>query len=97
MDLGSTIIELRKKREMKQNELAVKAKIASSHLSLIEKNKKDVNIKTLTAIAKALKIPLPILFFLSISKEDIPSSKKDSYNLLSPLINSLVDSIFIKD
>ena len=97
MELGDAIISLRKKKQMLQKDLALKANISSPHLSLIEQDKTDVNVKTLTAIAEALEIPLPVLFFLSMSDKDVPEEKKDTYKLLSPLINSLVDSIFIND
>lgn len=95
MNIGGAIEGLRKKKEIRQNELADKAQITQSYLSLIESNKKEPNLKTLKAIADALEVPLPIIFFLSITDEDIPKEKQDSYKLLSPLINNVIKDIFI--
>jgi len=95
MNIGGAIEGLRKKKEIRQNELAEKAKITQSYLSLIESNKKEPNLKTLRAIAEALEVPLPIIFFLSITEDDIPRGKKESYKLLSPLVNSVIQDVFI--
>lgn len=97
MGLGDAILTMRKRKNMLQKDLAAKAKISSSHLSLIEQDKTDVNIKTLEAIADALEIPLPILFFISMSEEDVPEKKRDNYSIISSMINGLIDNTFLKD
>ncbi|RFS23928.1 XRE family transcriptional regulator [Chitinophaga silvatica] len=95
MNIGGAIEGLRKKKNIKQNVLAEKAEITQSYLSLIESNKKEPNLKTLKAIADGLEVPLPIIFFLSITPDDIPVEKQESYKLLSPLVNSVIKDIFI--
>jgi XRE family transcriptional regulator, regulator of sulfur utilization len=97
MGLGDAIVTLRKKKNMLQKDLAAKANISSPHLSLIEQDKTDVNMKTLAAIAEALDVPLPILFFKSMSDEDVPENKRDNYGMISSMINGLVDNTFLKD
>ena len=97
MNIGATIENLRKKKNIKQNELAKLSNITPSYLSLIESNKKDPNLSTLRSISTALNTPLPIIFFLSLTEDDIPENKKDSYKLLSPLVKSVISDVFITD
>lgn len=97
MKLGEAITSLRKKRQLLQKDLALKANISSPHLSLIEKDKTDVNLKTLSAIADALEVPLPVLFFFTISDEDVPEEKKAVFQPFYALINGLIDNVFIQD
>lgn len=41
-----------------------------------------------------LHLPLPILYFLSLEKDDIEERKRDAYELLMPSIKSLVNQFF---
>lgn len=97
MNLGDTIKEIRKKKNISQKDLAIGCDITQTYLSLIENNKKEPNITLLRAIACFLNIPLPILFFLSLNNEDIPEEKQSSYKLLAPSINSLIETFFVHD
>jgi transcriptional regulator with XRE-family HTH domain len=97
MTLGEAITSLRKKRQLLQKDLALKANISSPHLSLIEKDKTDVNLKTLASIAEALEVPLPVLFFFTISEKDVPEDKKADFQPFYSLINGLVENVFMGD
>lgn len=94
MNLGQTIQVLRKKRGLKQGELAEASGLAQSYLSLIEKNKKKPNLATIERIGKSLSLPTPILFFLSLDENDIPTDKKDAYALLASPLASLLEEFF---
>jgi hypothetical protein len=48
----------------------------------------------LKRIAEKLHLPLPILYFLSLEKDDIEERKRDAYELLMPSIKSLVNQFF---
>ncbi len=54
--IGGRIREERLKRNLKQCELAGKAKISNSYLSDIEVGRTDPSLKTLERIAKALEM-----------------------------------------
>jgi len=97
MELGSAIVAARKRKDMLQKDLALKANIPASHLSLIEQDKTEVNIRTLEAISKALEIPVPVLFFMAMSKDDVPEPKRESYGLISAMINGLIENTFLTD
>ena len=92
MNIGSAIEIIRKKKSMRQNQLAERAGITQSYLSLIESNKKEPNTKTLKIIASALDTPLPILLLYAIDKEDIPEHKRPAFNVIMPLIQGMIES-----
>lgn len=92
MDIGTTIRELRKKKGLKQNELAEKAHITQAYLSKIENNSKEPTISALKDIANSLDTPLPILFFRSMTFEDVEVEKREAFKILLPSIKGMVDS-----
>ena len=92
MDIGNTIKELRKKKGLKQNELAKKAHITQAYLSKIENNSKEPTISSLRSLAESLEIPLPILFFRSMTIEDVEPHKREAFEILLPSIKGMVDS-----
>jgi len=94
MDLGSVIKNKRKQKGLTQNEFASLCNITQTYLSQIESNLKEPNLSTLKTISKNLKVPLPILFFLSMTEEDIQPSKRKAFKIVSPSVKSLVNEFF---
>ena len=94
MNLGSTIKELRKQKKIPQEILANKSGITQAYLSLIENDKKEPNLSTLKEISKALDTPLPLIFFLSLSEDDVSESKKTIFTQLNPSIKELVSNYY---
>lgn len=94
MDLGTVIKNTRKKKSMTQNELASLCGITQTYLSQIEGNRKEPNLSILKVISEQLEIPLPILFFLSITEEDVDPKKRKSFENITPSIKSLVNELF---
>lgn len=90
MNIGTAIESVRKTKNMSQSELAFQANITQSYLSLIENNKKEPNMKILKSISESLSVPLPFLLLFSITKEDVPESKQESFTVIMPLIKSLL-------
>jgi len=97
MNLGETIKIVRKRKGLSQGELALSIGITQAYLSQIEKNKKNPNLSTLKLLSENLGLPLPVLFFKSIDDSDIPSEKKEAYNLISNTLEDLVDKIFFSE
>lgn len=96
MNIGKSLQEAREKRGLLQKDLAQMAGITQSYLSLIEGNKKEPNIKTVKALADAMGIPAPVIFFLSIEESDIKNvSKRDIFKEISPIINGMISNHFI--
>ena len=65
MNLGKAIKLCRTQKNLKQADLAEKASLSVSYLSLIESGKRDPSFSTIENIALALEIPLSILIFLA--------------------------------
>lgn len=64
MGIGAKIKSLRKKKGLKQIELAKMAGISNTYLSDIEKGRTEPSIKTLTKIANALGVEIDWNIFL---------------------------------
>lgn len=94
MDLGSAIKFIRKQQNISQKELVELAEISQTYLSQLENNQKEPNLKVLKQISTALKVPLPIIFFLALEDEDIPQNKRNIYGLISPTLKSMINEIF---
>ena len=94
MDLGNIIKNIRKQKGLTQNELASLCGITQTYLSQIEGNLKEPNLSTLREISEKLKIPLPILFFLSMTEDDVQPSKRKAFEIVSPSVKSLVNEFF---
>lgn len=94
MDLGIVIKNMRKQKKLTQSEFASLCGITQTYLSQIEGNRKDPNLSILKTISEKLNIPLPILFFLSLTEEDIQPSKRKAFEIISPSVKSLVNEFF---
>lgn len=96
MNLGSTIITLRKNAGLTQAALAEACGLSQTYVSQIEKDKKVPQISTLEKIGNVLEIPWPVLVFLALGQEHIPEGKKDAYALLFPSVRALLLNFFPK-
>lgn len=94
MDLGNTIKKTRKHKGFTQGEFAFTCGITQTYLSQIENNQKEPNLSVLKTIAEKLAVPLPILFFQSITEEDVQPNKREIFNLISPTVKKIIDEIF---
>lgn len=71
MDIGNAIQLARKKRKLSQAELAGRAGISASYLSMLERNRRDPPLSTIRSIADALVMPVEILFFLGAESSEL--------------------------
>ena len=94
MDLGITIKNIRKQQGLTQGEFAEIVGITQTYLSQIENNLREPNLSTLKSVSKGLKTPLPVLFFLSMTEEDVQPKKRDAFKLVSPSVKSLLYEFF---
>lgn len=94
MNLGLVIKNIRKQKGQTQNEFAALCGITQTYLSQIESNLKEPTLSTLKSISEKLNMPLPILFFLSLTKEDVQPNKRKAFEIVSPSVNSLVNEFF---
>jgi transcriptional regulator with XRE-family HTH domain len=77
MNIGQAIKMCRTRRGVSQTDLALRADCSVSYLSMLENNKRDPTLSTLTKIAKALNIPIGILFFLASERDELTGMDKE--------------------
>lgn len=94
MDLGNIIKNIRKQKGQTQVEFALSCGITQTYLSQLESNLKEPNLSTLKSISKNLNVPLPILFFLSMTEDDVQPNKRKAFQIVSPSVKSLVNEFF---
>ncbi len=94
MNLGKTIKDIRGKRNLTQKELATMCEVGQNTISMIESAGKNPNKTTLKKIAEAFKVPVPVLYLLSMEWEDVEESKRDKLKLIVPIIEKSLQQIF---
>ena len=95
MNIGVVVKKLRKDKKMNQGELAKRSGISQTYLSQLEGDKKNPTKSTLYAIAKSLEVPLPVIFWMSLSEVDVSSDKIDMYRKLKPTVDVIIGDLFI--
>lgn len=96
MNLGHTIKHIRKQKKISQIRFAHLCGFTQAYLSQIENNLKEPTLSTLKTISTKLDTPLPIIFFLSLDKNDIKPEKEEAFEIIAPSVHSLVNKFFIE-
>lgn len=92
MNIGRAIRLCRSKRGASQGAVARRASCSVSYLSMLENNKRDPTLSTLTKVAQALQIPVGLLFFLASEQEDLgPIDEKTAGKLMQSVHASLAE------
>ena len=74
--VGERIRELRKGRDLSQEELGWKSDLHYTHIGAIERAEKNWSIDTLVKVAEGLNVTVNDLLILPLKPEDIKSMKK---------------------
>lgn len=91
MNIGKAIKTCRIKRHLSQTELAQQAGCSVSYLSMLENSQRDPTLSTIENIAKALHVPMEILFFLASEKGELVGIDKDLAGQLALAALELLD------
>lgn len=84
MNLGRAIALCRKQRDMNQAQLAERAGVSVSYISLLEQNKrKDPTLSTIQKVSEALSVPSSILFFLAADQTELAGLSAELQEKLS--------------
>ncbi|MNL41956.1 helix-turn-helix protein [compost metagenome] len=95
MNYGIIIKKLRKdKFNENQVEFSKRIGITQPYLCSIELGNKKPSIELLENISVLLEIPLPIIFWSSLTENDISNDKKEIFNQLKPSVDNLIMSFF---
>jgi XRE family transcriptional regulator, regulator of sulfur utilization len=94
MNLGYTLRTVRKRKGYSQQELATKANISRSYLSLIENDECNPSIETITSLCDVLEIPFPVISFLSMDIDSISEEKRSEFRRVKPAIEAMINKVF---
>lgn len=90
MHLGPAIKFCRQQRNLTQPELARRAGISPSYLSVLEKGKRDPSFSMIEKIARALDVPLSLLIFVATDASEIQGLPTEVAEKLSAVTMNLL-------
>jgi transcriptional regulator with XRE-family HTH domain len=93
MNIGRAIRLCRTQKNLKQADLAKRAEISISYLSLLEQGKRDPNFSTIENISNALNVPVSVLVFLAADKDELTGVSSELAEKLSYTALQLISSI----
>jgi len=93
ISLGRAIRMVRTRRRLSQSDLASRAGVSTSLVSLVECGKRDTPFETLLALADALGVPLSILVFIAGDVRNVHSIDDEVASQLSALAMRIVDEL----
>ena len=82
MNLGNAIMTLRKEKKMSRVKLAERSDLSITALYNIENNLSFPSKETIDRLCASLEIPVSYLMFYSITEEDVPEGKRESFRFL---------------
>ena len=94
MKIGETLREIRKSKELTQDEVCGKLKISQTFLSQIEGSKKEPSGKMLRALCKFYKVPYQVVIWQSIEEKDIQKNKLPMFRAAVPVMDALIKEYF---
>lgn len=97
MEIGRTIKELRKKKNLSQMEFRKLCGLSQTSLSQIENGITRPSRRNLIKICDALGIPEHLLYLMSIEESDVTDSKKEAFKVLFPTVKDLLLKLFYDD
>lgn len=90
MNFGQAIKLVRTQRNMSQADLASKADLSVSYVSMLERGRRDPNLTSIEKISSALEIPVSILMFLAAEPDEISSISPELAEKLSLTVLQLI-------
>ena len=68
----------------------------NSYLSLIERNKRVPSLEMINKIANFLEVPLAVLFWFTVTEDDLEDDKKHLYATFKPTVDKIMIEMFDK-
>ncbi len=91
MNIGNSLKEIRKGRQLTQKELADKVGLSHSYISEIENSARRPSFDVIKQIADGLEIPFYYLLIKSLEKEDLNDvSKKEFLNQVNEILDESI-------
>lgn len=90
MNISRAVRSCRLARRLSQQELAARAAISPSYLSLIESGKKEPSLPLLRDLAMGLSLPVDMLILTAVDFENIKRNVSEMSDLFSQMLTALV-------
>lgn len=94
MKIGEVIKILIKNRGFSQNEVAKRIGKSSTALSQIVKGVYNPQPDTLERLSNVLDVPTSVIYFLSISEDDVPEENRALFKALAPSMEKYMLDVF---
>ena len=95
MNIGQAISEIRKKKGITQKELAKECGLSVTAIVNIEKGKCFPSKTSISSICQSLGVAVSVLMVYSITEEDVPEDRRDSFRvIIEPIKAYLTDAQF---
>lgn len=93
MNYGKAIKTIRAAKNLEQKELARRAKLNASYISLLESNQREPSARALQALASALRVPIYLITLLASEKTDLHGiSEKEAGDLGKQLLTVILEN-----
>jgi transcriptional regulator with XRE-family HTH domain len=93
MDYGKAVKTVRVSRGMSQKDLAQRASVDASYISLVEKGSRTPSASNLEKLAAALDVPMYLLVLLASAESDLRGLSEDERDRLGGrLLRVLIES-----
>ena len=90
MDYGRAIRIVRAARDLSQKDLARRAKVDASFVSMIERGSRRPSMDKLEALSRALAVPVPLLSLLAANRDDLTGIDPTTAGVLSAQLLDLL-------
>lgn len=90
MEIGHALNICRSAKKLSLSELAERAGLSQSYLSMIEAGKRKPTLASLEKVAKALGVPTPILMFLAADKGELKGLDAETTRRLSAAVLAVI-------
>lgn len=92
MDYGRALKICRAALELNQQDVAKRAGITNSYLSLVEGGKRSPSLATLEKICKAMRVPPHLVMLLAAGPQDIPGPDREKLGEVAKSLLQLLTS-----
>lgn len=91
MNIGNAILQCRRRLGLTQTEVAEKAGVSVSYLSLLERgHRQDPSLSTIEGIAGAMRIPVNILLFMAAEPRELGGMSPELVDTLTDAARRLM-------
>lgn len=93
MNIGEALKEIRKAKKIKQAEISKATGISRTYVCQIESGEKNPSIEVLGKICEFIKVPLPVLLFVSGEEKDFETVLSKKQMAMVPGIQEFVKKL----